>query len=94
MNPNQGPILVETSPDPKQPVSAALTAALLEGRTIQTSWLLTKENDEQVMVLLLGIVPTPTKHPVSPLVAVAPILFGFAGLSFLVACLAFAAWLR
>ena len=46
-------LLVETLPDPEKGASTALTCAVCDGYTPTISWLVTKEDGEQVIVVLM-----------------------------------------
>ena len=46
-------LLVETNPDPDKGVSVALTVAVCDGYAPGPSWLVTKENGDQSMVVLM-----------------------------------------
>jgi hypothetical protein len=47
-------LLVETSPDPEKGASTALTCAVCDGYTPTISWLVTKEDGEQAIVVLMA----------------------------------------
>ncbi len=47
-------LLVETSPDPEKGASTALTCAVSDGYVPTISWLVTKENGEQAIVVLMA----------------------------------------
>lgn len=46
-------LLVETSPDPEKAASTALTCAVSDGYAPTISWLVTKEDGEQAIVVLM-----------------------------------------
>ena len=77
-------LLVETNPDPEKGVSVALTVAVCDGYAPGPSWLVTKENGDQSMVVLMVRpsrvgVPTARRWPPGVLLALVGIAFGIAG---------------
>ena len=77
-------LLVETNPDPDKGVSVALTVAVCDGYAPGPSWLVTKENGDQSMVVLMvrpSRVGTPAarRWPPGVLLALVGIAFGIAG---------------
>lgn len=87
-------LLIETSPDPEKGASTALTVAVSDGYVPTISWLVTKENGEQAIVVLVVRRSRVGERPALPWTErPASALFAFAvvGLSMLAACAILAA---
>ena len=90
-------LLVETSPDPEKGASTALTCAVCDGYTPTISWLVTKEDGEQAIVVLMARpsrVGAQARQPWTGRPASALLAFAAVGLWVLVGCVILAGVVR